>query len=171
MNKKYEQLVSGIILLVLGILVAIFGGQTILDTYFAVISIIAGAALLALAVVSIAKKVQLAPALPIVGGALLAIGIGLFTDWLSMGIVINLAVFAVLGGGCGLVLYSIYLLCRKETQVGLTNLIVGVLAVTLGALYIAVPDFRKIFWIIVGVVIAVYGFVEMVFAISALRRK
>ena len=57
MNKeKVSQLASGIILLLLGVLIAIFGGQTVLDTYFGVVALICGAVLLGLVIYQIAKK-------------------------------------------------------------------------------------------------------------------
>jgi hypothetical protein len=41
----------------------------------------------------------------------------------------------------------------------------GVVAVVLAILYMTVADFAKVFWIIVGVVIAVYGLLGLVFTL------
>ena len=60
----------------------------------------------------------------------------------------------------------IYLLVKKQTVPGLMNLILGIVAIVVSVLYIAVPDFRSVFWIIVGVLIAVYGLVEFIYAIK-----
>ena len=50
------------------------------------------------------------------------------------------------------------------------NLVLGLVAIVVSVLYIAVPDFRNVFWIIVGVLIAVYGLVEFIYGIKESKK-
>ena len=74
-------------------------------------------------------------------------------------------VLVVLGAGAGLILHGVYSIAKKYVLVGVVETIVGVALVTLTAVYMNVPDFAKYFWIIVGVFIAVYGALSVIFAL------
>ena len=156
-KEKVSQLATGIILLLLGVLIAIFGGQAVLDIYFGIIALICGVVLLGFAFYQIAKKKSVNMLALILGCVLLAIGIALFTPFLSFGVIINFLIIVVLGIGVGLMFLGIYLLTKKESFNGVINLIAGLVLVVLAALYIGVADFRTAFWIIVGILVAVYG--------------
>ena len=171
MNKeKVSQLASGIILLLLGVLIAIFGGQTVLDTYFGVVALICGAVLLGLVIYQIAKKSAFNAFALILGCVLIAIGIALFTPFLSFSVIINILVVAILGVGAGLVCIGVYMLAKKDTINGLINLIVGIVLIVLAVLYINVADFRKAFWIIVGILVAIYGVLQIINATISTRK-
>ncbi len=166
MSEKNKTLVSGIFFIVMGILIAIFGGQAVLDVYFGIVSLVAGLCLVAMGIYAMSKKQPLPGSTLVLGCVLLAVGVTLFTDFLSVGVLINFLVVVVLGAGAGILTYGIYLLVKKQTVPGLMNLVLGLVAIVVSVLYIAVPDFRSIFWIIVGVLIAVYGLVEFIYAIK-----
>lgn len=165
MSEKNKTLVSGIFLIVMGILIAIFGGQAVLDVYFGIVSLVAGLCLVAMGIYAMSKKQPVPGPTLILGCVLLAIGVTLFTDFLSVGVLINFLVVVVLGAGAGILAYGIYLLTKKQNVPGLMNLVLGIVAIVVSVLYIAVPDFRNVFWIIVGVLIAVYGLVEFIYGI------
>lgn len=166
MSEKNKTLVSGIVIIVMGILIAIFGGQAVLDVYFGIVSLVAGLCLVALGIYAMCKKQPVLGSTLILGCVLLAVGVTLFTDFLSVGVLINFLVVVVLGAGAGILAYGIYLLTKKETIPGLMNLVLGLVAIVVAVLYITVPDFRSVFWIIVGVLISVYGLVEFIYAIK-----
>lgn len=170
-KEKVSQLVSGIILLLLGALIAIFGGQAVLDIYFGVIALICGAVLLGFAVYQIVKKSYVSLTFLILGCVLLAIGIALFTPFISFGVIINFLIIAILGIGVGLLLFGIYLLAKRDTFVGVINLIVGIALIVLASLYIAVADFRTAFWIIVGIIVAIYGILQIINATINTKRN
>ena len=170
MKAKQSTFISGLIMIILGVLIAIFGGETVLDVYFGIVALVSGICLLALGIYNMSKKAPVAPAPLLLGAVLMAVGITLFTDFLSIGVLVNLLVICVLGSGVGLIIYGAYLLSRKQTASGVMNLVVGVVCVTLASLFIAVADFRSVFWIIVGVVIAVYGLVETIYGIKELKK-
>ena len=170
MKRKSSTFVSGLIMIILGVLIAVFGGEKTLDIYFGIVSLVSGVCLIALGIYNISKKMPLPPAAVILGSVLVSVGIALFTDYLEFGVLINFLVMVVLGSGVGLLLYGVYLLVKKELPSGLMNVVVGVVAITLAILYITVPDFRKVFWIIVGVVVAAYGLVETIYGIKELKK-
>ena len=156
-NEKISKIISGALVLALGILIAVFGGQTILDVYFGIIALVSAVVLLAVAIFGIVNKINIAVIKLISGSALLAIGIGLFTDYLTFSAIINFLILAILGGGAGLVIYGLFLLINKQIFIGIVNLSVGICAVALPILYISVSSFQSIFWIVIGVVVAIYG--------------
>lgn len=171
MNEKYKTLVSGIFCVVLGVLIAIFGGQAVLDIYFGIVALVCGLCLVCFSVYAISKKQPVPSTSLVLGFVLIAVGVTLFTDYLSFGALINFLVIVILGAGAGILFYGIYLLAKKQTVPGIMNLVLGVLAIVVAVLYIAVPDFVKVFWIIVGVLIAVYGLVEIIYGCKEISKK
>ena len=162
-KEKLTQVLVGAILVALGILVAIFGTGAF-DIYFGIIAIGAGAILLALAIALMVKKQVLAPTAFILPAVLLAVGITLFTPYIGFEALEQFIVVLVLGLGAGLLLYGCYLIGKKAPIDGVVNIVIGVVALTLSILFITVHDFEKAFWVIVGVVIALYGVLEIVTA-------
>lgn len=162
-KETFSQILKGIIFVVLGILVAIFGVGA-LDLYFGIVACAAGALLLIYALFLASRKQNVGASSFITGGILLTVGITLFTDWLSVASLIGFLVVVVLGSGAGLFCFGIYQLVKKEKANALINIVIGVVAITLAVLYMAVPEFRDAFWIIVGVVIALYGALNVVTA-------
>ena len=160
-NEKLTQVLVGAIMVALGILVAIFGTQAF-DLYFGVIATAAGAVLLAYAIFLLTKKQKLSASAFILPCVLLTVGICLFVQVIGFAMLVAVLVVLILGLGAGLIFYGAYLLAKKATLNGVINLVIGVAAVTLSILYLTVSDFAKTFWIIVGVVIAIYGVLEII---------
>lgn len=159
-NKKLLGVIEGAIIVALGVLIAIFGFGAV-DLYFAIASTVVGAALLGVSIYGMSKN-SLDVGVLALSGVLIAIGVGLFTHYISFGILINLIVIAILGFGAALIIYGIYLIAKKYPVYGTLVLIIGVVLVTLSVLYICLADFRNMFWIIVGIVIALYGVLYIV---------
>ena len=155
------QILSGAILVALGILIAIFQIGA-LDLYFGIIAIVGGAVLLAYGIYLLIKKNGVNGSSVILACVLLALGITLVIHFVSFGALVPLILTLMIGGGTGLVLVGVYAVAKKNTFGGLVNILIGVTAIVLAVLYIAVEGFRDAFWIIVGVVVAVYGVLEIV---------
>ena len=168
-NEKLANILEGIILIVLGVFVAIYGGGRVVDTYFAIVALVAGVILALVAILELADKKPLPLKPVVVSGALISVAIGLFTGWLSFAQLINLFVLVILGIGAGLIIYSLFLFSKSKTSLAVCVLIIGTVLVVLAALYMGVPDFRKAFWIIVGIVIAVEG--ALLIAASLIENK
>lgn len=164
-KNKLLGILEGAVIIALGVLIAIFGFATVVDIYFGIVAIIVGAALLGVSIYSMIKK-ALTFGLLGLGTILIAIGIGLLVHQLSFGVLIPFVVFAVLGYGAALIIYGIYLLARKYTIYGVLVLIIGILLVTFAVLYLTVPEFQKAFWIAVGISIALYGVLYIVFILT-----
>ena len=171
MNDKNKTLISGIFCIILGVLIAIFGGQTVLDIYFGVVALVSGLCLISYGVYAMSKKQPVPSTSFILGFVLSAVGITLFTNYLTVGDLFNFLVIVILGSGVGILCYGIYLLAKKETVPGLMNLALGIVGVVVSVLYIAVDDFRSLFWIIVGILIAVYGLVEFIYGLKEVSEK
>lgn len=157
MNKKVAKVLEGAVLIVLGVLVAIFGGGTAVDIYFGIIALITGLCLLALAFIALAQRKILDVGDLLMGTILTTIGVCLFTPWLTFSALIDLFVVIILGLGIGLIILGILALAKKALFAGIGEIVIGALLVTFAIIFKVNPDFHVAFWIIVGVLIAIYG--------------
>lgn len=170
-KEKLTNLIEGLILMVLGIFIAIFGGGQVVDVYFGIVSLVTGLVFGIMALMEVTNKRPL-PLKPVVlCGAFVSVAIGLFVGWLSFAQLINLLILIILGCGAGLVIYGIYLMAKKKTSLGVTIFILGVFLVVLPVLYMLIPDFRKAFWIIVGIIIALEGLLQVASALIKEKKK
>ena len=78
---------------------------------------------------------------------------------------VNILIMVVLGVGAALIFYGLYLATQKKTAYGVITMVIGAGIVTLTALYLNIPDFAKAFWIIVGILVAIYGALLIVFTL------
>ena len=163
-KEKLFQILSGAILVALGILIAIFQIGA-LDLYFGIIAIIGGAVLLAYGIYLLIKKSGINGSAVILACVLLALGITLVIHYVTFGVLEPLIMTLLIGGGAGLVLVGVYAVAKKNVLGGVMNIVIGALAITFASLYIAnVGSFRDVFWIIIGILVAVYGVLVIVSA-------
>ena len=165
-NQLVINVLEGVIVIVLGILIAVCGIDATVNIYFGVLAVVLGTAAAVFSVYLLAKEGKMPMGITLLAGALIALGVGLFTGYISLGVFINILVIALLGIGAALVCYGVYFLAKVNKVGGLVQIIVGAALVTLTVVYITVPDFAKYFWIIVGILIAVYGAFSVIFAIA-----
>lgn len=165
MSQKNVEIVRSLVLIALGVFIAIFGINTVLDIYFAILFLVAGIAFGILAVVSMSKN-NINYSNVLLSGVLIALSIGLFTKYLTFAMLINILIVVIIGFGAGLIAISIYEFAKKRTTTAILELITGVIFVTLGILYIYVADFRQAFWIVFGILVAVYGALYLALVLS-----
>ena len=172
MKDKIFAIIEAIIAIALGIVVIVSGAGTALDIYFGIICLVGGIGLLSLACVGLIKTKILQLPATLLGSILVAVGISLFTPYLSFAALINLLITVILGAGAGLIIYGIYvLLVLKNLIIGLTQLIIGAAALVLAILYMTVPEFAQAFWIIIGILIIIYGLLLLVSAFLFKKEK
>ena len=172
MKEKLLQIIEGIIIIALGVVIAVCGGGTALDIYFGIVCLVGGVALAILSIVTLVKAKVLDFGATFLGCALLVVGIALFTDFLSFAALINLVVLLIMGLGVALVLYGLYsMILKKDMLAGICQIIIGAATIVLSILFLTVADFRTIFWIIVGVVVAVYGVLVIISALISKKKK
>ena len=164
-NELIINVLEGIIITVLGILIAVCGIDTTVNVYFGVLAIVIGTVAAVFAIYMLTKEKVLPLGITLLSGSLIAIGSGLFASYIDLSVFVKVLVLVVLGAGAGLILHGVYSIAKKYVLVGVVETIVGVALVTLTAVYMNVPDFAKYFWIIVGVFIAVYGALSVIFAL------
>lgn len=164
-QDKLSNIIEGAILAVLGVLIAIYGAGTVIDAYFGVAGIIAGASLAGIAIFLISKKAPLSFPLVFLSVALITCSIGLFTHFISVMAFEALMVLIVLALGVAGVLYGIYALIKGAVPFGIAFILFGATCATLAGLYMGIPDFRTAFWIVAGIMMAVFGVLTIVFAI------
>ena len=167
-NTKVSQIITAIVVIALGVLIAIFGVAAVLNLYFGILFIVGGALLLALGIAKFVMNKELDFGLTFLSSALLAVGISLLTPWLSFEVFINLFVVLLIAFGAALVLYGIYSAIKRELFFGIGQIVVGIALVVVGILYMTIPEFATAFWIIVGVFVALYGAIIL---ISTLVKK
>ena len=175
MDNKIANVFRGAFIIVLGVLMAVCGVGTAVDTYFGVVAIVAGVLLLGLGVYTAVKKQPLAIGAILLGAILTTIAVAVFIDKLSFAVLVTLFIYVIMGLGFGLALLGIFSLARRETIAGIVEIVVGGLLVLFTALYLGIPDFQKAFWIIVGVIMIIFGVAIIVFTLvdkkSGKRKK
>lgn len=169
MSKKLVAICEGVLLVVIGVLVAVFGGGQTMDLIFGIIGIAGGAAMLCLAILALIKEKKYAFNLWFVAVAGLLIGIFLVAEKTTIAFLIEYAIYFGIAFGAAFLGFGIYnLVAKKDVKAGLIQLLGGALIVTFGMLFLFVPDFAQFFWIVVGVLIALAG---VYVAVMALLKK
>ena len=166
------KVLTGLAIVVLGVLIAIYKGPAhVLNLYLGITACAIGGAYIIYGVFLLSKKLSVPAVAFVAGGALLSIGIGFLVGNISTQVLIDLIIFALLGAGAGLILYGIYLIGKKVNALSICVLVFGVAVLTFAILYLAVPDFRTVFWIVIGILIAIYGLYTLVMLIIENRKK
>lgn len=168
MEKKLLAICEGALAIVIGVLMACFGGQTVLDIYFGVLLVVAGALFLILSIVGLVKTKVLAFGSVFAALAGLLIGSFLIARYYSFDRFIEAFILIMIAAGAALVLYGIYTIFKQGLFAGLGQIVIGGGVFALGFCYIYIPSFYKVFWIIIGVLVAVYG---LFFLLNALLSK
>lgn len=172
MKEKYIRIIAAVILIAMGVIVAVCGAGAALDLYFGIGCLVTGAVLVVLNVVGLAKNKQVTFAQLFTSTCFVVIGISLlFTHYVSFEMLVNLFVLLVLGLGVALMLYGIFtIVLSKKLPYGIVQLVLGLALVVLTIVYLNVADFRRVFWIIAGIVIAVYGVLELILALTSKKK-
>ena len=157
MNNKVAKILEGAVILALGILIAVNGIGSVVDIYFGIVALVGGIALLLLAIIGLSQKNALSVGDLILGSILVTVGVCLFTPWLTFAELINLFIIVILGLGIGLTITGIIFIAKKALFTGLGEVLVGVLMIVFAIIYKVNPDFRQAFWIIIGILVAIYG--------------
>ena len=165
-NKDVTKLIQGIVAVVVGILIAVLGIGSVMDTYLGILAVVAGAILMGLAFYNAYNK-KILPLAPLaLGGSLIAIGIGVFTNYISFAVLINILVVSLFGVGAALIIFGIFVCAKGKVPFGICFIVLGAALIALASCYLAFEDFRKVFWIIVGILIAVDGALTIILALT-----
>ena len=170
MNNKIARILEGAILVALGIIIAICGIGTAIDLYFGIVLSVAGAAFLILGFMNLSKKDESGLSDLILGSVLLTVGVCLFTPWLSFAGLVEILIIALMGLGIGLILVGSICVSKKLLFTGVGEIVIGALLVTFVVIYKINPDFGKAFWIIIGILVAVYGALVIVDALISKKK-
>ena len=169
-NKDLTKVIQGVIAVVIGVLIAVFG-FVVVDTYFGILAIVAGSILLILAIYAVANKKPL-PLSPLaLGGALIAIGIGTLVGHIGFGVLVWIIVYALLGIGAAFIIYGVYVVAKGHAPVGVAFLAIGAGLIALSACFIFIDTFRdRVFWIITGILVAAYGALTIILALTEKKK-
>lgn len=168
MSKKVFGIIEGIAIIALGVLIAIFGGQAVLDLYFGILFIIASAGLIAFSIATLVKTGLLNFLLVFLALAAGLFGSFLLANYYSFGYIMYTLVLLIIAAGGALVLYGVYVAIKFNVFYGVGQSVVGAALATLGICYVFVDGFAKYFWIITGALVAAYG---LFYVIASIFRK
>lgn len=172
MKEKYVRIIAAIIVIATGIMIAICGAGQTLDLYLGITAIVAGSVLTILNLALAFTSKKMAFPMLFLSVTLIAIGIAFFTHYISFAVLVNVLVLATLGLGIALMVFGLFvMIASKKIPYGVVMMVLGAAVVTVVVIYLNVAEFRKAFWIITGVVIAVYGAVELVIALIPPKDK
>ena len=171
-NKKLVEVLESIAVIALGVLLAIFGFRTV-DLYFGILFVIAAAGFLAIVIALLAKNKDLDFGALLGFTVCLTFGVLILLNRFSLGYFFYIFVLFVIALGGAIMIYGIYSLSKKDTVIGVGQLVIGILLLVSGILYLTVPEFGKAFWIVVGILVALYGVLLLVEAVAGkkLTRK
>ena len=164
-NKQLINIAEGILTAVVGVLIAVFGIQTVVDMYFGILFLVLGAVLLVIELASLVKVKKLEFGGLFAAFAFIIIGSFLVAGKLSFGVLIGIFVALIIALGGALMFYGCYALVKTSLFYGIGQIVIGAIALTMGILYLTVPEFATAFWIVIGILIALYGVLLTVFAI------
>ena len=172
MNEKIKSAVSAALIIALGFVVVFCGGGAALDLYLGIVLTALGAIALCLAIFVLVKTKALLFSTLFTASALLTLGIALLVEKLSFGVIIGILAYLLLALGAALVVFGLYtIICAKSLVSGLVQILIGAAIVTLTLLFLFVPEFNKAFWIIVGILIIIYGILSLILAITGKELK
>ena len=163
MNKKLVAIIEGALLIVIGVLAAVFGGGQVMDIVFGVLFVVGGAALGALACATTVKTKILPLNMMATAVGFLFFGILLLAKLPSHYVttvspVIHYAMIAAAGLGVALFIKGLHvLIAKKIVFTGIGQMVIGAAVAAVAIVYIFVPSFYDVFWIIMGILIAVGG--------------
>lgn len=162
MNKKIVAIIEGALLITIGVLVAVFGGKDVMDVVYGVLFIIAGVSLSCLACMTMVKTKVLP--LGVTFGALASLFFGICLVAKNLGgasvyPVFFYAMFALVGLGGALILKGLHvIIAKKIVFTGIGQIVIGAGITTVAILFLFGPEgFKEVFWIVLGVLIAVGG--------------
>lgn len=171
MKEKYAKIIAPIVIIVVGIIIAVCGAGA-LDLYFGIGALAAGIILAIVNIVTIAKDKTVAFSTLFFSTAFIVVGIAFLIHQLSFGPLVTLVAYLILGLGAALVLYGLLtILLAKKTAFGLVQAIFGLVIIALVIVFLNVPEFAKAFWIVTGILIALYGAFELALVLTNKKGK
>ena len=170
-KELFGKVLCGLAIIALGVLIAFYGPAEVLNLYFGIVACSVGGAFVIYGIFLLSKRESVPSFAFISGGALIAIGVGFLAGRIDTSVFVSLIVFAVLGIGAGVTLYGIYLLGQKINFVSIIHLAGGIATLTFAILYLAIDKFAKVFWIVIGILIALYGLISIVMLFIPKKEK
>lgn len=169
MKDKIFTIIEGAIIVIFGILFACKGSATAVNTYFGVVFLVVGILLAALALIGLFRTRLMLFGAVFAATALITFGVALLSKKLGFEVLIAYAVYAILAFGIALAIFGLYTIVKGNLFGGIGQIVVGAVIAILAILYINNADFHKVFEIILGIVIAVYG--ALVILLAFLDKK
>ena len=164
-NKKLVNVIEAIAMIAFGVLVAIFGFRTF-DMYFGIVFIVAAVGFLIAAIFGVSKVGLLHFGTLFAFTACTTFGVIILMNIFSLYYMVIVLVYLLIALGGALIIYGGYAIAKVSGFYGLGQIVLGAVAVTVGILYLLVPEFNTAFWIILGIVVAIYGVLMLVTAVS-----
>ena len=164
-NKKLANVFEAIALIAFGVLVAIFGFRTF-DLYFGIVFLVAAVGFLIAVIYGLSKLKMLSFSMVLGFTACATFGTVILLNQFSLYYMVIVLVYLLIAFGGALILFGSYAAAKYNVFYGVGQIVLGVLAVTSGVLYLVLPEFRVAFWIIVGVLLAVYGVLLLITALT-----
>ena len=169
-NKKLINVLESVAMIALGVCVAIFGFRTF-DMYFGIVFLVAAVGFLVAAIVGVSKLGLLNFGFLFAFTALTTFGVVILLNQFSLYYIVIVLVYLLIALGGALVIYGAYAIAKINAFYGVGQIVLGAGAITVGILYLLVPEFNVAFRIIVGVLIAVYGVLLLVNALVDKKHK
>lgn len=171
-KQKALNLVQSILFIIVGILVACSIIQpNILNIILAIVLLVLGVFIFIKSATS-SKTVNLLLPDGILGIILIGVSIAMFPGKIDVISPLTMVLkIAITSTGGLFIIDSIIKFCRKRTNTGIMELVIGAILLALGLMLLLWDEFGKYLWVISGVLLAVYGVYLLIITIIKLSKK
>lgn len=170
-KEKIFLLIEGILYLVFGVLIAcsIINFTELADIFIGISLLFIGIILIFDSYIKAGSFKAIILPTAIIGGIFIGVGITLFTDTLTIaGDILTIVKIAIICAGSIITIDGILKLVSKLLLSGLSELLIGAILILIGCLRMFNADFNTFMWVAIGIVIAIYGILEIISAFIAL---
>lgn len=169
-KSRALKIIQNVLLIVIGILIACSViSQDIIKYIVGIAIVVYGAFFLFRSVYD--TKSFIMP-FGVAGGILLGVGIATMCDYVPLVMLLTNIIFvALIVLGSLLLIDAVVKFALHKNNAGIFELVIGTILLTVGILFVAIPDMQTYCWIALGVVLAVYGLYNLVITIIALSKK
>ena len=171
-KRKLFYLIESIVLIIVGILIAFsLLAPKMINILLGIAVLIMGAMLFAKSVWESPTKSLLVP-MALLGACLIGTSIALFINKLNIvNLLVTIISIALCSIGAVLIISSIIQFAKKKTESGIVQIVFAIIFITLGLIFLLLDDALKYFWLIFGILMAIFGIYLLIVTLTKVAKS
>ncbi|MDY4857638.1 MAG: hypothetical protein SO232_03270 [Candidatus Onthovivens sp.] len=170
-KQSVYQIVESILLIIVGVLIACSIIQQSILEYLLATAILVFGLFLVVRSLLLTRSITLLLPLGILGAVLVGLGIAIFAKYMTpVAILIQIIIVAITTIGALFIVDSLIRFVRKNYNVAIAELVIGLILLAFGLMFILWDDFRTYLWVIFGVLLAIYGVYCLIITLIKLKK-